>query len=310
MGVVEENGRSEDEVSSDAERGDETPTRHPTVKRVYNNNVVLAMEDDGTEVVLLGKGIGFQRRPGDVVDVALADQRFVAEGPYRAPQLAGLLSDAPADHIGVAQAITELGHATLGLEPRQSLMIPVLDHLTFAVRRAQEGTHIDFPLRWEVAQLYPAEAALGRQVVTMVNETLGVQLQDDEWVAFALHFVNQQWTKGDFSKTVAMTETISRVFLRLAQRWGRPIDENASSAARFVTHLRYVFARAAGDRQLNTSRLDVLAAVQLAYPEAAEAAVDIAELIGEAIHRVISNDEISYLALHTTRLLAELEQSP
>lgn len=277
-----------------------------TIKRVYNNNVVLATEEDTTEVVLLGKGIGFQRRPGESIDTSLADQRFVAEGLYRAPQLAGLLSDAPSDHIVLARTITELGHATLGLEPRQSLMIPVLDHLTFAVRRAQEGTHIDFPLRWEVAQLYPAEAALGRQVVVLVNETLKVQLQDDEWVAFALHFVNQQWTKGDFSKTVAMTETISRVFLRLAERWGRPIDENASSAARFVTHLRYVFARAASDRQLQTSRVDVLSAVKLAYPEAAEAAVDIGDLIGQAIKRVITNDEISYLALHTSRLYAEM----
>lgn len=287
---------------------DVTASTQASVKRVYNNNVVLAIETDATEVVLLGKGIGFQRRPGEIVDTSVADQRFVAEGPYRAPQLAGLLSDAPADQITLAQTITELGHATLGLEPRQSLMIPVLDHLTFAVRRAQEGTHIDFPLRWEVAQLYPVEAALGRQVVTLVNEGLGIQLQEDEWVAFALHFVNQQWTKGDFSKTVAMTETISRVFLRLAERWGTPIDENASSAARFVTHLRYVFARAASDKQLSTSRLDVLTVVRQAYPEAAEAALDIAELIGKAINRVISNDEISYLALHTTRLYAEMKE--
>ncbi|TFD87091.1 PRD domain-containing protein [Cryobacterium lactosi] len=277
-----------------------------SIKRVYNNNVVLAVEGDSTEVVLLGKGIGFQRRPGESIDTSLADQRFMAEGLYRAPQLAGLLSDAPSEHIAIARTITELGHATLGLEPRQSLMIPVLDHLTFAVRRAHEGTHIDFPLRWEVAQLYPAEAALGRQVVALVNETLKVELQDDEWVAFALHFVNQQWTKGDFSKTVAMTETISRVFLRLSERWGRAVDENASSAARFVTHLRYVFARAASDTQLQTSRVDVLGAVKLAYPEAAEAAVDIGDLIGRAIKRVITNDEISYLALHTSRLYAEM----
>ena len=286
---------------------DVTVGKPASIKRVYNNNVVLATEDDTTEVVLLGKGIGFQRRPGESIDSSSADQRFVAEGLYRAPQLAGLLSDAPSEHIAVARTITELGHATLGLEPRQSLMIPVLDHLTFAVRRAQEGTHIDFPLRWEVAQLYPAEAALGRQVVILVNETLEVQLQDDEWVAFALHFVNQQWTKGDFSKTVAMTETISRVFLRLAELWGRPIDENASSAARFVTHLRYVFARAASDMQLQTSHLDVLSAVMQAYPEAAEAAVDIGELIGLAIKRVITDDEISYLALHTSRLYAEMQ---
>ncbi|TFB54264.1 PRD domain-containing protein [Cryobacterium sp. TMT2-17-1] len=284
------------------------PSTQASIKRVYNNNVVLAIESDTMEVVLLGKGIGFQRRPGETIDTSLANQRFVADGAYRAAQVAGLLSEAPLDQIALAQTITELGHATLGLEPRQSLMIPVLDHLTFAVRRAIEGIRIDFPLRWEVAQLYPSEAALGRQVVTLVSERLGVRLQDDEWVAFALHFVNQQWTKGDFSRTVVMTETIGRVFLRLAERWGQPIDENASSAARFVTHLRYVFARAAADEQLHSSHQDLLAAVRQLYPEAVEAAIDIAQLIGDAIHRVVSIDEISYLALHTGRLYAEMKE--
>jgi beta-glucoside operon transcriptional antiterminator len=90
---------------------DVTASTQASVKRVYNNNVVLAIESDATEVVLLGKGIGFQRRPGDTVDTSLADQRFVAEGHYRATQLAGLLSDAPSDQITLAQALTELGHA-------------------------------------------------------------------------------------------------------------------------------------------------------------------------------------------------------
>jgi beta-glucoside operon transcriptional antiterminator len=48
--------------------------------------------------------------------------------------------------------------------------------------------------------------------------------------------------------------------------------------------------------------------LQQAYPGAAEAALDIAELIGESINRVITKDEVSYLALHTTRLYAEMTE--
>lgn len=278
-----------------------------TVKRVYNNNVLLAVENDGTEIVLLGKGIGFQRRPGDEFDASAVQQRFVPDGSYRANQMANLLSDAPLEQVTLAREITELGRAILGLEPRQSLMLPVLDHLTFAVRRAQEGKTIDFPLRWEVAQLYPAETALGRHVLSLVDSRLGLHLQEDEWVAFALHFVNQQWAHGDFSKTVAMTETIGRVFGRLAELWGSPLDETGTSAVRFVTHLRYVFARAANGEQLLSSHADVLASVRQLYPEAADAAIDVATLIGEATKRTVSPDEIAYIALHTGRLFAELK---
>lgn len=280
-----------------------------TIKRVYNNNVLLAELKDGSETVLLGKGIGFQHRPGESIGLDTAEQRFVPDGSYAASHVAGILSDAPLEQIELAQEITAMAQTHLGLEPRQSLLVPVLDHLGFAVQRAREGIRMDFPLRWEVAQLYPAEGELGRRVLELVRQRLGVQLQDEEWVAFALHFVNQQWAKADFSKTVAMTETIARVFSLLSVRWNANIDENALSAARFVTHLRYLFARAAKAASPTSIHVDVLASVRQASPEAADAALEAAQLIGSSLGRELDDDEVSYLALHTSRLYAEMPRT-
>ncbi|WP_269938934.1 PRD domain-containing protein [Arthrobacter sp. HY1533] len=277
-----------------------------TIKRVYNNNVLLAELGDGSEMVLVGKGIGFNHKAGQPVDLAIADQRFVPDGSYAASHVAGVLSDAPLEQIELVQEILAMAQAELKLEPRQSLMVPVLDHLVFAVQRARDGIKVDFPLRWEVAQLYPAEGKLGRRVVELIAQKLGVQLQDEEWVAFALHFVNQQWGKADFSKTVSMTETIAKVFTLLSVRWDTNIDENGLSAARFVTHLRYLFARSGEAAVPTTIKLDVLASVRQAYPDAAEAALEVAKLIGLALKRELGDDEVSYLALHTSRLYVEM----
>lgn len=277
-----------------------------TIKRVYNNNVLLAELGDGSEMVLVGKGIGFNHKPGEAVQLDAADQRFVPDGSYAASHVAGVLGDAPLEQIELAQEITALAQVELKLEPRQSLLVPILDHLGFAVQRARDGIKVDFPLKWEVAQLYPAEGKLGRRVVELIMARLDVELQEDEWVAFALHFVNQQWSKADFSKTVSMTETIARVFSLLSVRWGRNVDENALSASRFVTHLRYLFARPAEVTGAASIQVDVLASVREAYPEAADAALEVAKLIGGALRRDLGNDEISYLALHTSRLYVEM----
>ncbi|WP_425860162.1 PRD domain-containing protein [Arthrobacter sp. TWP1-1] len=277
-----------------------------TIKRVYNNNVLLAELHDGSEMVLVGKGIGFGHKPGEPIELDSADQRFVPDGSYAASHVAGVLSDAPLEQIELAQEITAMAQLELRLEPRQSLLVPILDHLGFAVQRARDGIKVDFPLRWEVAQLYPAEGNLGRRVVALIMQRLGVQLQEEEWVAFALHFVNQQWSKSDFSKTVSMTETIAQVFSLLSVRWGRNIDENALSASRFVTHLRYLFARPTEATSSATIRVDVLASVRQAYPEAADAALEVAKLIGGALRRDLGDDEVSYLALHTSRLYVEM----
>ena len=49
------------------------------------------------------------------------------------------------------------------------MMLPVLDHLVAAVHRAEQGSVIDFPLTWEVQQLYPDEARLGHRAVEIVD---------------------------------------------------------------------------------------------------------------------------------------------
>ena len=287
---------------------DLNPAASALIKRVYNNNVLLTELADGSEMVLVGKGIGFNHKNGQMIDPDVADQRFIPDGSYTVGQVADVLSDAPLEQIELVQEIMVMAHNELKLEPRQSLMVPILDHLVFAVQRAREGIKVDFPLRWEVAQLYPGEGGLGRRVVDLIARRLDVTLQEGEWVAFALHFVNQQWAKADFSKTVSMTETIARAFSLLSVRWGRNIDENALSAARFVTHLRYLFARSAEASGTARLRVDVLASVRAAYPEAAEAAVEVSRLIEGALGRTLGADEISYLALHTSRLYAELTE--
>lgn len=276
------------------------------IKRIYNNNVLLTELPDGSEMILVGKGIGFAHKNGQPIDPAIADQKFVPDGSYTVGHVANVLSDVPFEQIEVAQEIMVMAQAELNLEPRQSLLLPVLDHLAFAVVRAREGIKVDFPLRWEVAQLYPAEGRIGQRVVELITQRLGVRLQEEEWVAFALHFVNQQWGKADFSKTVSMTETIAKVFTLLSVQWERNIDETSLSAARFVTHLRYLFARSAETTAAATSRIDVLASVRQAYPEAAEAALEVSSLIGAALQRKLGDDEVSFLALHTSRLYAEM----
>ncbi len=147
---------------------------------------------------------------------------------------------------------------------------------------------------------------LRRRALALANERLGVRLQEEEWVAFALHFINHRWAGGDLSNTMAMTDTIGRSFKLLEQEWGTPIDQNSMSSARFVTHIRYLFVRAMEDRQLANSEIDVMNAVRDRYPEATQAALKLARQIEESVKHELTHEEVAYLALHTARLYTEV----
>ncbi|AQP47157.1 hypothetical protein BW730_06135 [Tessaracoccus aquimaris] len=282
------------------------PMAPVTVKKVYNNNVVLAVEDDGTDIVLLGKGVGFGRKPGDSVDGS-AGQRFISDATYRATHLAEMLAGATWEQASVAQRIVDLAHQRLGITVSQAILLPVLDHLSFAVRRAEAGLEIDFPLKWEVAQVYPEEAAVGRRALAIANHALGVRLQSDEWVAFALHLINQRWARVDLEGAPRLTDVIEAAFVELERRWGTPVDRASMGAARFATHLRYLMVRVSEDRQLTDTPMDIMGAMRLSQPSAAEAAERLGVVVGERLGRSLTAEEVAYLALHAGRLLNEVD---
>lgn len=49
------------------------------IQKVLNNNVISVIDEQGKEIVVMGRGIAFQRRPGDPVDEALIDKVFRLE---------------------------------------------------------------------------------------------------------------------------------------------------------------------------------------------------------------------------------------
>lgn len=290
------------------------PPEHPltelgpeqvVVKKVYNNNVLLGVDRSGTEMVVNARSIGFGRHRGEIVDASSA-QRYMAEGTYRTAAIASLLSNATRTQVRVAQAIVELAQEELGMSNSQRMMLPVLDHLVAAAYRAEQGVVIDFPLTWEVQQLYPDEASLGHRAVEIVDGTLGIHLQPEEWVAFALHFINRQWDGKGVSRTVTMTQAISEVFTELEELWQVKIDRSSMSASRFVTHLRYLFARAADNKQLSHIDLDIMGLMSDRYPAATSAALTVAKRISTAVGDELTKAEINYIALHTSRLYGEV----
>ena len=53
---------------------------HMRIDKVINNNVVSAIDGDGTEVVVMGKGIGYRMKPGMDIPGENIEKIFRLEG--------------------------------------------------------------------------------------------------------------------------------------------------------------------------------------------------------------------------------------
>ncbi|WP_411141003.1 PRD domain-containing protein [Streptomyces sp. x-80] len=275
--------------------------------RVLNNNVVLARDKKGQEVILTGRGIGFSSRQGKPIDPALIVRVFVpADG--RDPDH---LSEALAliDEEVLRAVVIALGEA--GIEGREStrptLAIAVADHVAGALDRAARGIVIEYPLCAEARTLYATEYAQAQLLLAAVNKRVSPQLAASEATALALHLVNAGFASGDLSFTYTMTGVIQQMLAVVTERYGLDVSQESMSAARFITHVRYLFVRIQQHRQLTGQESTIGKGIRQHYPEATRTAQRLATIVELRLGQHLSEDEVSYLALHVARMTMEAD---
>lgn len=280
------------------------------IKRIISNNAVLAADENESEFVALGRGLGFGVRSGDPLDNTRVEQVFLATADTSNDRLTQYLADTPLVCVRAAGRIAELAREKLGIRVTQALILPLADHLHFAMQRTRDEMTIQFPLLWEVSQLYPREFEVGKDAVGIANTVLDVNLDPAEAVALAMHLVNVQFTAPGLGSAMQMTETIAHSFEVIEATFDLTIDRHSMNAARFVTHLRYVFARVATGEQINDPHPMMFDAISNAHPEAMACAVKIQYLIEMAFKTSLTLDETAYLGLHVARLILDVRERP
>jgi len=272
--------------------------------RVFNNNVVLAKDDAGRDVILTGRGLGFQARPGQTVDPAQIVRIFVPADGRDPDHLAQLLAGIPPEHIAlVGSALADVGLDSLTRNP--ALIIALADHVSFALRRVAVGMEIEYPLLAEVQNLYVEEYTGAAALLIAINARSETQLPSAEAVGLALHLVNAGFATGDLSYTYTMTGAIQQMVTVIEQTFSLDLGSGSVSVGRFVTHLRYLFVRVHQHKQLDQKHSPIGVVIRATYPKEAECALRLASLLELRLGSALTDDEVSYLALHVARVAAD-----
>ncbi|MGB3954419.1 MAG: PRD domain-containing protein [Brooklawnia sp.] len=159
-----------------------------------------------------------------------------------------------------------------------------------------------FPLRAELAHLYPRELYWGEQIVAAVNAELDVELPPEEAIPIAMHLVNAAFNSGNLAFTYRMTGVFSQILEIIESEYGQPLDRDSVNVGRFITHLRYFFVRVHSDDQVDDDRGIFADAIRSAHPRAYGCAVKVRGLLEMRLEQPITEDETGYLALHIARL--------
>ncbi|MDI9893663.1 PRD domain-containing protein [Rhodococcus sp. IEGM 1381] len=276
------------------------------ILRVFNNNVVLARADHGGEVIVTGRGLGFQAKPGQPVDESRVVKVFVPEDGRDPDNFGSLVAAVPPEHLVLADRALDIARDELGIVLGSTTVIALADHLSFAIVRSENAIPMTYPLRGEVVHLYPDEYAAATKVLTYINTQLSTPLNMDEAVAVALHLVNAGFASGDLSYTYQMTGVFTQLFDIMGAEYNREFDRDSVNAARFITHLRYFFVRASTGKQLDERSGKLRDAIRNVYPDAHATAVKLQAVLELRLGTPLTDDEVTYLTLHIARMVDEV----
>ena len=125
------------------------------IKKI-NNNVALAQDARGNDLVVFGKGVGFPPMPCELKDLSNVQRTF-----YDVSQrYIDLLQDLPEGLLLAADDMVSEALGELDCDLNPNLPFILADHLNFAIQRSREGVSLQNPLSYDVSHLYPKEADL------------------------------------------------------------------------------------------------------------------------------------------------------
>ncbi|EHD5881296.1 PRD domain-containing protein [Listeria monocytogenes] len=272
------------------------------IKKVFNNNVVLVIENPTVEKILMGKGIGYQKFPGDPVDLTNVEKTFVLNDEATEGKLDAFFDEVPLEVIQLCGHLVKSGKQELGQHITDNLLIPLADHINFAITRVKEGIQIDYPLKWEIRHMYPEEVAFAESVIAWMKESANIDLPKEEVVPIAMHFVNARFGTAEVEQAFEMTTLVAKILDIINYHYLIQVDEDSLNYARLITHLRYFILRQMKKESDVVEEAILYDVVKSKYPKAFECALKVKKLLEETMGWTVNHDEVLYLALHIHRV--------
>ena len=274
------------------------------VEKVLNHNVMIAVnEEDMQEYLIMGKGIGFGKKVSERLD-GLSDVQIYslvktgkeAQKSFSAKGIDPLCLEA-------ANMLLEEAEKRLG-KVDKSAMIPLADHIEFALKRMKEKGEISNPLTQDIKVLFHGEYKVAEGIRPFLQKEVGLEIGESEVGYIALH-VHSAITEEKVSSSLQIAKCVRECISMIEKEIGHQIPVVTLSYNRLMNHVRYMVLRCMQKEEIKISMNDYM---ELRFEKSYRIAGYICKEMGEILKQDLHENEIGYLAIHIQRCIEEIEE--
>ncbi|MEG0857595.1 MAG: PRD domain-containing protein [Terrisporobacter sp.] len=274
------------------------------VVKVFNNNVIL-VKDNGIEKVLFGKGLGFNKKFGEVLDSGLiAEKLFKIEDEKNQKNMDEIISRVDTEFFTLCEEVIIDISEELGEELNENIHIGLVDHLFFAIKRIKSNEKMENPFLVEIQTLYRKEFELATKLAKRIGNEIGINIPIGEIGFITLH-IHSARNNGKLSNTIKYSFLGNAIVEHVEKKLQIDIDRQSIDYARFLTHIRFAVERIMLDHNIKN---DLISVIKNKYSTSYNIATEVSNILENGLDKVVSEDEIAYLAMHIQRFKVSIEK--
>jgi transcriptional antiterminator len=275
------------------------------IDKILNNNVLIAEHPSYEEVVLIGKGIGFNRKYGEFIDTEAVEKLFVLKNEKEQENYIKLLPYIDNDFLEVIISAIELIKQKTNSVLNEHIHVALTDHLMFAITRASQGLEMSNPFLVETKALYRHEYEVASEVVQLIAEKTGVNLPDGEIGFIALH-IHSAITNKNLSDVNQHSQLVSRLVEMVEEQLGIKMDREGIDYIRLVRHLRFAIERVFNEEKvIEPEKITLL--LKEEYPVCYNLSWKLIKVMQQTLKKKVFDAEAVYLTMHLQRIQKKIK---
>lgn len=269
---------------------------HLEIYKVINNNVVSAFDEDGQEIIVTGKGIGFAKKSGQTIQLNNKLKIFRIQDEDALNQFKSLLKNLSLEHLQVSNDIISHAQNVLKVNLNQNIYLTLTDHINFAIQRFRVGMKFQNVISNEVKIFYPIEYEIGKYALQLIKERTDVQLPTDEASSIAMHIINAEYST-QMKDIYTITDLLPEIISNISSQLNIQFEESDPTWDWIISNLKFFLHRIFGNQSGNSNEEALCQFVQQNYPQEYKCSQQIASLIRSKLNYHIPEDDITYLAI-------------
>ncbi len=261
-----------------------------------NNNYAVAVDGDGNQLIVSGKGIGFGPVPRIIKDITVINRSY-----YDIDEMyITMINDLPEDIIEISTKIIDKTRNVIDNPMSSNIIFTLADHIHFSIQRYEKHINVKLPIINDIQHLFEKEYQIGLYGLELIRDKLKVWLPQEEAACIALHIINAE--EKQRNRQSIDSEIIDDITKIIEKNYQLYIDREGFSYSRFVSHMHYLFKRVRSKHLIESNSDKLFKSVKNDYPIAYSCAEKISNYLNRRLDVQLTDDEKLYLMLHINRL--------